>query len=438
MPENHFAVIGAGAFGGWTALYLRRMGARVTLIDAWGPGNARASSGGETRVIRGTYGPNQPYTRMTARAMQLWKEHEQRWKRHLFHKIGVLWLAGKGDDQFERGSVPLLREAGIPCEELSTSEIANRWPQFNLDGVGWGIYEPESGFLTARVACQVVVEQFIAEGGDYKQAVASAGDLEDGSLEALALSDGSKLVADQYIFACGPWLGQLFPQAIGDRVRATKQDMFFFGTPAGDDSFSEAKLPVWGDYRGRFVYGIPASDGRGFKIADDTRGPAFDPTSGERSVSADGLRAIREYLALRFPRMKDAPLIETRVCQYENTPDNHFIIDRHPAAENVWLLGGGSGHGFKHGPALASDPPAHPLAPLTCSIGNDDRQTLAIPFVGYAAGMIGIYQADLTIPDAPPEGESLLICTAPDPGGTYGSSALLSTTTESAPVGAIR
>ncbi|MBZ5721556.1 MAG: FAD-dependent oxidoreductase [Acidobacteriia bacterium] len=352
MPENHFAVIGAGAFGGWTALYLRRMGARVTLIDAWGPGNARASSGGETRVIRGTYGPNQPYTRMTARAMQLWKEHEQRWKRHLFHKIGVLWLAGKGDDQFERGSVPLLREAGIPCEELSTSEIANRWPQFNLDGVGWGIYEPESGFLTARVACQVVVEQFIAEGGDYKQAVASAGDLEDGSLEALALSDGSKLVADQYIFACGPWLGQLFPQAIGDRVRATKQDMFFFGTPAGDDSFSEAKLPVWGDYRGRFVYGIPASDGRGFKIADDTRGPAFDPTSGERSVSADGLRAIREYLALRFPRMKDAPLIETRVCQYENTPDNHFIIDRHPAAENVWLLGGGSGHGFKHGPAL--------------------------------------------------------------------------------------
>ena len=352
MPENHFAVIGAGAFGGWTALYLRRMGARVTLIDAWGPGNARASSGGETRVIRGTYGPNQPYTRMTARAMQLWKEHEQRWKRHLFHKIGVLWLAGKGDDQFERGSVPLLSEAGIPCEELSTSEIANRWPQFNLDGVGWGIYEPESGFLTARVACQVVVEQFIAEGGDYKQAVASAGDLEDGSLEALALSDGSKLVADQYIFACGPWLGQLFPQAIGDRVRATKQDMFFFGTPAGDDSFSEAKLPVWGDYRGRFVYGIPASDGRGFKIADDTRGPAFDPTSGERSVSADGLRAIREYLALRFPRMKDAPLIETRVCQYENTPDNHFIIDRHPAAENVWLLGGGSGHGFKHGPAL--------------------------------------------------------------------------------------
>jgi sarcosine oxidase len=289
---------------------------------------------------------------MTARAMQLWREHGQRWNRHFFHKIGVLWLAGKGDDQFERGSVAMLREAGIPYEEISTGEIARRWPQFNLDGVAWGIYEPQSGFLTARVACQAVVEQFIAEGGEYKQAAATADHLEGGALKALPLSDGSKLVADQYIFACGPWLGQLFPQAIGDRIRSTKQDMFFFGTPAGDDSFSESKLPVWGDYRGRFVYGIPASDGRGFKIADDTRGPAFDPTSGERSVSQDGLRTIREYLAFRFPRMKDAPLIETRVCQYENTPDNHFIIDRHPVAENVWLLGGGSGHGFKHGPAL--------------------------------------------------------------------------------------
>jgi glycine/D-amino acid oxidase-like deaminating enzyme len=168
----------------------------------------------------------------------------------------------------------------------------------------------------------------------------------------LTLSDGTKLIADHYVFACGPWLGKLFPRTIGDRVRPTKQDVFFFGTPAGDDRFSDQKLPVWADHRNQFIYGIPGNEGRGFKVADDTRGPDFDPTSGERQASADGLRTIREYLGFRFPALKNAPLLETRVCQYENSPDNNFIIDRHPLSERVWLLGGGSGHGFKHGPAL--------------------------------------------------------------------------------------
>jgi sarcosine oxidase len=128
--------------------------------------------------------------------------------------------------------------------------------------------------------------------------------------------------------------------------------VFFFGTPAGDPRFSDAHMPVWADHRGNFLYGIPGSDRRGFKIADDTRGPEFDPTNGERTVNPETLRDIREYVAFRFPALKGAPLIETRVCQYEQTPDSHFIIDRHPASENVWLLGGGSGHGFKHGPAI--------------------------------------------------------------------------------------
>jgi glycine/D-amino acid oxidase-like deaminating enzyme len=363
MQSNpHVAVVGAGAFGGWTALYLLRRRARVTLVDAWGPGNSRSSSGGETRIIRGTYGPSQPYTKMAARAMGLWKEHEARWDRRLLHRTGVLWMATCGDDQFERSSLPMLREAGIAYEELSGRELARRWTQINVEDVRWAIHEPDGGFLTARVACQAVVEGFLAEGGEYRQVAAVPHDLETGirdglmfkgpMLKGLMLSDGSKLVADQYVFACGAWLGKLFPETIGNLIRPTRQDVFFFGTPAGDDRFSEAKLPVWADHRDRFIYGIPASDGRGFKVADDTRGPEFDPTSGERAVSGDGLRLVRDYIAFRFPAMKDAPLVETRVCPYENSPDNHLIIDRHPAADNVWLVGGGSGHGFKHGPAL--------------------------------------------------------------------------------------
>jgi monomeric sarcosine oxidase len=368
QSKPHIAVIGAGAFGGWTALYLLRRQARVTLIDAWGPGNSQSSSGGETRIIRGTYGPSQPYTKMAAHAMQLWKEHEARWQTRLLHRTGVLWMVTSSDDQFERSSLPLLRQTGITYEEFSGREVGKRWPQINADDVRWAIYEPEGGFLKARAACQVVAEKFQAEGGEYKQSAVLPCDLETGVRNGLTLSDGSKLIADQYIFACGPWLGKLFPQTIGHRIHPTKQDVFFFATPAGDDRFSETKLPVWADHRDRFIYGIPAADGRGFKVADDTRGPEFDPTSGERTVSEKGLKLIREYVAFRFPVLKDAPLLETRVCQYENTPDNHLIIDRHPSAENVWLAGGGSGHGFKHGPVIGEA-----LAELVMEHKDPDR-----------------------------------------------------------------
>ncbi|HKT90065.1 MAG TPA: FAD-dependent oxidoreductase [Candidatus Sulfotelmatobacter sp.] len=350
--KAHIAVVGAGAFGGWTALQLLERGARVTLLDAWGPGNSRASSGGETRIMRGTYGPDQPYTEMAARALKLWAKYERKWKREFLHRCGVLWMVSGRDDRFERGSIPVLKAAKIPVEELAAAKMRKRWPQINFEGIEWGIFEPECGYLDARASCAAVVEAFVAAGGEYRQAAVVGDGLEDRPLRELRLSDGSKVRAGQYVFACGPWLGNLFPRAIGSRVCATKQDVFFFGAPAGDERFTDEHLPVWADHRGRFRYGIPGSDRRGFKIADDTRGPEFDPTCGERVVSPETLKGIREYVAFRFPALQDAPLVESRVCQYEQTPDGDFIVDRHPENENVWLVGGGSGHGFKHGPAL--------------------------------------------------------------------------------------
>ena len=351
--KPHIAVIGAGAFGGWTALHLAERGARVTLLDAWGPGNSRASSGGETRVMRGTYGPDQPYTEMAARALKLWDKYERKWKRRFLHRCGVLWMATGSDDAFERGSVAALRAARIRYQELPVVRMKKRWPQINFEGIEWGIFEPECGYLDARASCKAVLEAFEAAGGIYRQVAVSGEGLEGGLTQSrLSLSNGSSLKADHYIFSCGPWLGTLFPQTIGQRVRATKQDVFFFGHPPGDDRFREPNLPVWADHRGRFRYGIPGSGRRGFKIADDTRGPDFDPTNGERLISQETLEDVREYLAFRFPALSKAPLIETRVCQYEQTPDSHFIVDHHPKNENIWLLGGGSGHGFKHGPAV--------------------------------------------------------------------------------------
>jgi glycine/D-amino acid oxidase-like deaminating enzyme len=352
VKKTHIAVVGAGAFGGWTALHLLERGAQVTLLDAWGPGNSRASSGGETRIMRCTYGPDQPYTELAARSLKLWQKYERQWGRQFFHPSGVLWMVSSADDSYERGSLPVLRDAGVKFSELSTAQMKKRWPQINFNRVDWGILEPDCGYLEARTSCQAVADVFIALGGIYRQAAVLPHCIDDSSLKGLRLSDGTQLQADVYVFACGPWLGELFPEILGNLIRPTKQDIFFFGPPAGDMRFNDTQIPVWGDHGEQFFYGIPGNFSRGFKVADDTRGQPFDPTTGERVVSPATLKRVRDYVELRFPAMKDAPLIETRVCQYEQTSDSDFIVDRHPRMKNVWLFGGGSGHGFKHGPAL--------------------------------------------------------------------------------------
>ncbi len=350
---RHIAVIGAGAFGGWTALELRRLGARVTLLDAWGPGNARASSGGETRVIRATYGTRAVYTRMAIRAMELWRAHDAKWQRGLFRKTGALWMFG-ADDSFGRASAVALRALNMTIEELTPQAAARRFPQIAFDGTIRSVWwEPEAGYLFARRACEHVLERFIAEGGDYRQAAVRAPvQVSASPLQRIAIDEGAPVEADTFVFACGPWLGRLFPDVVGTRVTPTRQEVYYFGTPPGDPRFLDPSMPVWVDYRERLFYGIPGNAHRGFKVADDTPGPVFDPTEGARDATPAGIASARAFLKQRFPALAAAPLLGSEVCQYESSPDSHFIIDRHPAAANVWIAGGGSGHGFKMGPAL--------------------------------------------------------------------------------------
>ena len=353
MPARplHVAVVGAGAFGGWTALALLRRGARVTLVDAWGAGNARASSGGESRVIRGMYGPDRLYTEWVARAFAIWEESGVRWGERLYRPTGALWMFA-GDDGYARASLPLLADAGLPAAEISLAEARRRFPQIDLSGVSSVFVEERAGYLAARRACRAVARAVAAEGGEVRTVRAEPGAIEREAMSPLPLADGSHLSADAYVFACGPWLGRLFPEAVGDRVRPTRQEVFFFGSPAGDGRFDDERCPVWIDFGPRIFYGIPGNGGRGFKVADDTRGPELDPTSAERAPTPERLADARALLARRFPGMAGAPLVESRVCQYENTPDGHLLLDRHPEAPNVWLAGGGSGHGFKLAPVV--------------------------------------------------------------------------------------
>jgi glycine/D-amino acid oxidase-like deaminating enzyme len=193
---------------------------------------------------------------------------------------------------------------------------------------------------------------FTQGGGTYRTARVEPDAIRDGRLAAIRLEDGSRIEADAFVFACGPWLGRMFPDVIGDRIRPTRQEVYYFGTPPGSERYLPSRLPIWIDFGEEIFYGIPDVHGRGFKIADDTRGELFDPTNGDRTPTKEGIARARRVLAERFPELAKAPLIESQVCQYENSPDGNLIIDRHPNASNVWLAGGGSGHGFKLSPAV--------------------------------------------------------------------------------------
>jgi len=350
------AVVGAGAFGGWTALHLLRRGYNVTLLDAWGPGNARSSSaGGESRVIRGSYGVKEIYTHLVARALVLWRDNQAKWNTHLLHETGALFMA-PSEDAAQRASMKALADVGLPFEHWTGPEAAKRFPQINFSGRDSMVFEKQAGYLTSRRACETVVENFVKEGGTYRSLAVKPGALRSGHMQELQLSDGSSLLADQYVFACGPWLGKLFPEEIGDRVLPARQLGLFFGIPRGAENLQEDHCPVWLD-AGAY-YGIPGNNFRGFKIVghtlSDNYDPAhpWDPDNTDRIVPPDRIQAPRDYLAFRFPALRNAPLVESFVCQYENSPDENYILDKHPHCDNAWFAGAGSGHGFKASPAV--------------------------------------------------------------------------------------
>ena len=343
------AVVGAGVFGAWTAWHLRRAGAAVTLIDAWGPGHTRSSSGGESRIIRMGYGADEWYTRWSQRSLTLWKELEADTKTPLFRPTGVLWMA-RSEDPLSTSTLATLARLGVRHEKVSGDALSTRWPQIAFGPVTWAIWEPDSGILMARRAVQAVAADAVRRGAVSR--IGAAMPPESGKrLDALMLTDGTRLSAETYVFACGPWLPKVFPGLLGDRIFPTRQEVFYFGPHAGDVRWAPPKMPTWIDL-GDEIYGMPDVESKGFKVAPDKHGPPFDPDSGERRVTAEGLAAVRAYVARRFPGLADAPLVASEVCQYENTSNGDFLIDRHPELSNVWLVGGGSGHGFKHGPAV--------------------------------------------------------------------------------------
>ncbi len=344
------AVIGAGVFGAWTAYCLAKSGASVALLDSYGPANSRASSGGESRIIRMGYGADDIYTRWSLRALPRWKElFAAAGRPELFQPTGVLWIA-HDRYRYALNTLTALQNHNVPHERLSVLGLRKHYPQISFDDDAWGILEPESGVLMARRAVQTVVEHSQKIGVRYRAASALAPS-GSGRITSLMTTEGETISAGTFVYACGPWLAKLFPDLLGPRIFVSRQEIIFFGVLEGDTRFRQEALPTWLYLKDEF-YGMPDLENRGLKVADDHHGIPADPDTQSRVATAAAVESAREFVARRFPALKNAPVVETRVCQYENTSNGDFLIDQHPEFQNVWLVGGGSGHGFKHGPSV--------------------------------------------------------------------------------------
>jgi sarcosine oxidase len=343
-------VVGAGVMGTWTALWLRRAGHAVTLVDRHGPGNQLGSSGDESRITRSSHGADRHYPVWQRRALGQWRDLERRAGTRLFERTGVVWLANEAQT-FEAESYESLSALEIPVERWTTAELAARVPVLSPDGVPWALFEPDAGALFARPAVVAALDRFGAEGGEIVVGRVAPPAEAHGELRRVTLEDGVTLDADAFVFACGAWLPELFPEALRELIVPHRQDVVHFAVPPGDDRYAPARLPVWIDFEGSF-YGFPSFDGVGAKACPDWLGPIERPDDSVREVADSTIDASRTLLRTRFPGLADQPVVRRWTCFYEVTPDANFVIDRHPMLADTWIAGGGTGHAFKHGPVI--------------------------------------------------------------------------------------
>ena len=354
MPD--IVVVGAGSFGLWSALHLQRMGARVTLVDKWGPGNARATSGGETRGVRSSYGDRDHgllWARWASEAIHRWTQVDEEWGAELlprlFYTTGDLILRDERQD-FLTNTVTNWDTLGVPYEWLTPEEVRYRWPVIGLPEINVILYEPDAGVVRAKRTCEALARVFEREGGTIEVAEARLGSRQDGRLFEIQRDPGTPLGADIFVFALGPWMPLFFPEILGKKMRIPIGHVFYYGTPSGDNRFNWPNLP---SYNVSGVTGWPAlpPDYRGFRVR--TGGQQHpDPDTSPRWIAEEFHERPRDVLNQFFPRLADAPLLETRACHYELCVSRNFIVDTHPDLENVWLAGAGSAEGFKFGPVV--------------------------------------------------------------------------------------
>lgn len=349
-------VVGAGVFGLFNALNLRRLGADVTVVDQYGPGNSRATSGGETRGVRTSYGDRPhggQWMSWATEAIRRWTMLNEEWKDRLdapvFFQTGDLILRDETTPYLET-TQELWDERGIDYEVLDADEVAYRWPVIRTEEVGIALHEPQAGVVRARRACETAARVFQDEGGRITIAHARPGGQEGRRLQTVELTPGEPLRAGQFVFALGPWFPKAFPELMESRIRISMGHTVYFGTPPGDNRFGFPNLPSYG-VRGATGWPALPPDNRGFRVRSGGREP-IDPDLSPRRLDAEHVERPRQILSDWFPELADAPVVETRACHYEGSSSRNFIVDHPPDYDNVWFTGGGNAEAFKQGPVL--------------------------------------------------------------------------------------
>jgi sarcosine oxidase len=352
-------VIGAGAWGGWTAYWLRQMGANVTIVDQYGPGNSRATSGDHSRGIRSSYPGNELWTSWAIESIKRWKKFDAEWSREvrmqLYFNTGDLILRPDTDTTFIENTRPIWDKLGNKYEMLTIDEVRYRWPQINPEGMTKACLEIDAGVGRAQRSCEVVAEVAQKNGAKLVIGRASLGARDKDKLQNITTSQGVTLKADAFVFACGPWLTKVFPDVLPG-LRNPMGYVAYYGVPADDKRFFYPNMPTFNILGTTGWVSLPV-DNKGFRIrGSGGSGPGRmenDPDLSTRMTdpaSFDGQRT--NFTAKYFPALKDAPILATHACHYEFSPTRQFMVDRHPQLSNVWIAGGGNAEGFKQGPTM--------------------------------------------------------------------------------------
>lgn len=394
-------VIGGGAWGGWTSLYLRQMGAKVTMVDAYGPGNARSTSGDESRGVRSSYGDRAESPELwmlwARESMNRWKQFDAEWGRdlrlNLFHTTGDLILRPDWEPYLVK-TKHWWDKHKIPYDVLNPDDVRKAFPVISMDDITAVLYEPDAGVVRARRACQTVAAVAEYKGVKIVIGRARTSKITNGRLEEIVLDTGQTIRGDTFVFAPGPWLGKTFPELFANKMRTPLGYVCYFGTPPSDERFTYPNLPSF-NFPGVTGWAALPVDSRGFRVRGGERAPGtgqggagaggragrrtgqaaapggrggrgggsgantattppqqLDPDTSDRWSDAPRIEGPRRFVTHRFPLLKDAPILQTHSCHYELSSSRNFIVDHHPAMSNVLIAGGGNAEGFKFGPTI--------------------------------------------------------------------------------------
>ena len=338
-------VVGVGAMGSSACHHLARRGAEVLGLEQFDIPHALGSSHGYSRMIRMAYYEHPDYVPLLRRAYELWRELERSSGQVLFHEVGGVYM-GPPTGHVVAGATEAARRHGLAHEALSHDELRRRFPQFKLPADFTGVWEPRAGFLLPEKVVAAQAELALRAGADLR----GREEVLDWSADASGVTvrtNKGEYRGDKLLFCGGPWTGKIV-RDLGVELLVTRQVLGWVW-PRTPGLFELGRFPVWGIEAadGSLSYGFPmTADNPGLKVARHGRGRATDPDRVQRNATAADEAEVLEILNRNLPDGV-GPLLSLRICLYTMSPDEHFIIDRHPRHPRVTVACGFSGHGFK-------------------------------------------------------------------------------------------